>query len=173
MSRDELVDVIDENNHIIDTVPRYKMKEQHLPHRACYIGFCDRQGKFLVEIRTLSKDYSPGTFDAVVGGVMQHGEDPIESAKRELFEEIGVDANWPKVNFYPLDTLKIQKGEHFLYAYLYLAVADAITVRQESEVSGIMYVPYSEIVRLQDSCNFDSVTALTEIIKRAKDRKLI
>ena len=113
------------------------------------------------------------TFDAVVGGVMQHGEDPIESAKRELFEEIGVDANWPKVNFYPLDTLKIQKGEHFLYAYLYLAVADAITVRQESEVSGIMYVPYSEIVRLQDSCNFDSVTALTEIIKRAKDRKLI
>ena len=156
MSRDELVDVIDENNQIIDTVPRYTMREQHLPHRACYIGFCDRQGKFLVEIRTLSKDYSPGTFDAVVGGVMQHGEDPIESAKRELFEEIGVDANWPKVNFYPLDTLKIQKGEHFLYAYLYLAVADAITVRQESEVSGIMYVPNSEIVRIQDRFNCDS-----------------
>ena len=30
MSRDELVDVIDENNQIIDTVPRYKMREQHL-----------------------------------------------------------------------------------------------------------------------------------------------
>ena len=83
MSAHELVDIIDENNNVIETVERHIMRRDSLPHRASYIALRDRQGKFLVEIRTLCKDYAPGLFDACIGGVMQHGEDEIESAKRE------------------------------------------------------------------------------------------
>ena len=173
MSALELVDVVNEQNEIIETVSRAQMRKEHLPHRASYIAFLDRQGKFLVEVRTLCKDYSPGTFDPVIGGVMQHGEEEIESAKRELLEEINVDANSDKVEFYPLSTYKIQKGTHYLFAYLYLAKGDCITKRQQSEVSGILYLSLEDIYRLQDSCSHDSVVALTEIVKRAKEQDLL
>jgi len=75
MSAQELVDIVDRDNNVTDTVTRKEMRQKQLPHRASYIAVCNRGGKFLVEIRTLCKDYSPGTFDAVVGGVMQHGEE--------------------------------------------------------------------------------------------------
>ncbi|NLK84811.1 MAG: NUDIX domain-containing protein [Aeromonadales bacterium] len=173
MSCEELVDVVDENNSVLKTVTRKQMRQEQLPHRASYIAYMDRQGKFLVEIRTLCKDYSPGTFDAVVGGIMQHGEDPVESAKRELLEEVGVNADSDNIEFHPLGTLKISKDKHYLFAYLYLAKGDAITVRQQSEVSGVMFIEEKEIYRLADSCNFDSVTALKEIVKRAKEQNLL
>jgi|SRR5574344_353659 isopentenyldiphosphate isomerase len=175
MASDELVDVVDANNNIVKTVTRKQMRQEQLPHRASYIALCDRQNKFLVEIRTLCKDYSPGTFDAVVGGVMQHGEDEVESAKRELFEEVGVDADSKNIEFHNLGTYKIESnnGKHFFYAYLYLAKGDCLTVRQASEVSGVMFIDESEIFRLKDSTSYDSVVAFKEILQRARDKKII
>lgn len=171
MSANELVDIIDENNQVIKTVPRHEMRKDSLPHRASYIALRDRQGKFLVEIRTLCKDYAPGLFDACIGGVMQYGEDEVQSAKRELFEEVGVDADSNRVEFTALGTFKLPSSNgKYVYAYLYYALADVITVRQQSEVSGVMFIDESEILRLADSCTKDSVTAFKEIVLRAKEK---
>ncbi len=175
MSADELVDIVDEDNNVIDTVTRKVMRENKLAHRASYIACCDRQGRFLIEVRTLCKDYAPGLFDACVGGVMQHGEDPLISAKRELFEELGIDADAPGFEFIPMDTLKIRwkDGVHFLYAYLYFARGDSLTVRQKSEVSGLMFLTEDELLKLRQSCTSDSVKAFLEILMRARDRNLL
>ena len=175
MSATELVDIVNENNEVIKTVTRREMRQEQLPHRASYIAVMDRQNKYLVEIRTLCKDYSPGTFDAVVGGVMQHGEVFVEAAKRELLEEVGINADDKKNEFYPLGTLRIdgKTDNHFFYGYLYLCVADAITVRQQEEVSGVMFIEESEVLRLQDNCNYDSVVAFKEILKRAREGKIL
>ncbi|WP_406018816.1 NUDIX domain-containing protein [Succinivibrio sp.] len=175
MSATELVDIVDEDNNIVKTVTRKEMRKEQLPHRASYIAVMDHSGKFLIEIRTLCKDYSPGTFDAVVGGVMQHGEDEILSAKRELLEEIGVDADQPSCEFHSFGPYKIisKSGMRFFYGYLYLAITDSITVRQKSEVSGILYLSEEDVLRLADSTAYDSVVAFKEIVKRAKEQGLI
>jgi len=175
MSASELVDIVDEDNNVIDTVTRAKMRKDQLPHRASYIAVMDHRGKFLVEIRTLCKDYSPGTFDAVVGGVMQHGEDYVESAKRELFEEIGVDANSKNCKFFNFGPHKIisKSGMRFFYGYLYLAVTDSITVRQKSEVSGILYLSAEDLLLLADSTAYDSVVAFKEILRRAQEQGIL
>ncbi len=171
MSAEELVDIVDENNTVIDTITRKEMRLKKLPHRASYIACCDRQGRFVVEVRTLSKDYAPGLLDACVGGVIQHGEDLSLAAKRELLEEIGIDADKESTDFYSLGLMKIMwaDGQHFFYGYLYLAITDSITVRQQSEVSGIMYLNKTELMKLKDVCARDSVVAFEEIIKRAQD----
>lgn len=175
MSSTEQVDIVDRDNNVIKTVSRAQMRKEQLPHRASYIAVQNRQGKFLIEIRTLCKDYSPGTFDAVVGGVMQHGEDFLESAKRELFEEVGIDADSKGVEFYQLGTLCIEDkaSDHFFYGYLYLCITDCITIRQESEVSGVMYLDEKNVLLQQDNCNYDSVVAFREILKRAREQQII
>ena len=61
----------------------------------------------------------------------------------------------------------------YFYGYLYLAKTDLITKRQASEVSGIMYLPFEDIIKLKDSTTHDSVVALLEIIKRAKEKKIL
>ena len=132
MSAHELVDIIDENNNVIETVERHIMRRDSLP---------------------------------------QHGEDEIESAKRELLEEVGVNADSDKVSFTALGTYCLPSSNgKYVYAYLYYAVADVITVRQISEVSGVMFIEESEILRLQESCTKDSVTAFKEIVSRAKEK---
>lgn len=175
MSSQELVDIVDENNEVIKTVTRAQMRKEQLPHRASYIALCNSKGDFLVEVRTLSKDYAPGLFDAVVGGVIQHGEDFDLSAKRELLEEVGVDADLKDVEFYPLGAFKIvgKSKMRFFYGYLYLAKTDMITKRQASEVSGVMYLSYDDIIKLNNSTTHDSIVALTEIIKRSKENNLL
>ena len=175
MSSQELVDIVDENNEVIKTVTRAKMRKDQLPHRASYIALCNSKGNFLVEVRTLNKDYAPGLFDAVVGGVIQHGEDFDESAKRELLEEVGIDADLKEVEFHSLGNCKIlgKSKMRYFYGYLYLAKTDLITKRQASEVSGVMYLPFEDIIKLKDSTTHDSVVALLEIIKRAKEEKLL
>ena len=166
MSAQELVDIVDRDNNVTDTVTRKEMRQKQLPHRASYIAVCNRGGKFLVEIRTLCKDYSPGTFD---------GEEYVAAAKRELLEEVGINADDKKVDFYPLETLRIEdeKTDHFFYGYLYLAIADVITVRQASEVSGVMFIDKEDVLKQAKNCNYDSVVAFKEILKRAKAKGII
>jgi 8-oxo-dGTP pyrophosphatase MutT (NUDIX family) len=88
-SADEIVTIVDENNQIVDSVPRSVMRAQNLPHRACYILVFNSQQKLFLQKRTQSKDVYPGYYDIATGGVVLAGETYEESAERELAEEIG------------------------------------------------------------------------------------
>lgn len=171
----ELVDIVNEHNEVVEVVPRPEMRAMRLPHRASYIVCVNPEGRFLFEIRTLCKDYAPGLLDACIGGVVQAGEDPKVSARRELEEEVGLDAS--KLQFHDLGTMRIDypkdNPRSFLFGYLFLAVGDGITVRQASEVSGIMYLNLQEMRRLTACFATDSITAFDEILKRAKEKGLL
>ena len=174
MSSQELVDIVDENNEVIKTVTRAKMRKEQLPHRASYIALCNSKGNFLVEVRTLNKDYAPGLFDAVVGGVIQHGEDFDESAKRELLEEVGIDADLKEVEFHSLGNCKIvgKSKMRYFYGYLYLAKTDLITKRQASEVSGIMYLPFEDIIKLKKSKAKDTFGMPPFVLERKENKNI-
>ena len=171
----ELVDIVSEHDEVVDTVTRAQMRKGKLAHRACYIAFCNREGRFLVEVRTLSKDFAPGKFDVCIGGVLQHGEDIEEGSKRELLEEVGIDADNDNVVFEALGKKQIFYADkkHFLYAYLYFAKGDVITSRQKEEVSGIMYLDKEDVLSLGNNATADALEAFSEILSRASERNLI
>lgn len=173
MSATELVDIVNQSDEVVAVVPRQVMRQNVLPHRASYIVVMDANNRILVEIRTLSKDYAPGLFDACVGGVVQSGEDPILSAERELKEEIGVDSSL--IDFTSLGKIIIpyQSGKGFVIGYLFLARGDFISIRQHSEVSGIMLLNTKELDKLKSSCTYDSFIAYQEILHRAHESGLI
>ena len=87
---DEIVLIVDEQNHEVAQVSRRVMREGGLIHRACYILVFNRQREIFVQKRTMTKDIYPGYLDVATGGVVLAGESYEVSAKRELAEELGV-----------------------------------------------------------------------------------
>ena len=88
---EELVDVVDESDHIIQTVPRRVMRADRLRHRAAFIAILDGAGRLLVHSRSPQKDIWPSWCDIAVGGVVGVGESYLEAARRELAEEVGIN----------------------------------------------------------------------------------
>ncbi len=86
----ELVTIVDEEDRVIGTVPRWEMRKQRLVHRAAYVLVFNSKGQIFVHKRTASKDVYPGYRDVASGGVVLAGETYEEAARRELKEELGI-----------------------------------------------------------------------------------
>lgn len=89
---EELVDVVDESDHVVATVPRSVMRRENLRHRSVGILVRDSDGQVLIHRRSELKDVWPGQWDLAVGGVVASGEDYATAARRELAEEVGIPA---------------------------------------------------------------------------------
>ena len=86
---DELVDVVDEDDRVVATVPRRQMRQGQLLHRSTYVLLRNAAGEVLVHRRTESKDVFPGAYDVFAGGVCAAGESYDDCARREVAEELG------------------------------------------------------------------------------------
>jgi hypothetical protein len=94
-AKEELVDIVDENNECIGPRRRAEMREYKLRHRATYAFVRDSTGYFYVQKRSLIKDYCPGFWDPTPGGVVAAGESYEETNRREVEEEMGIPASSP------------------------------------------------------------------------------
>ena len=59
-------------------------------HRAAHIWIIARDGRFLLQRRSLRKENNPGLWDVSAAGHLSAGESAIEAAVRETFEELGL-----------------------------------------------------------------------------------
>ena len=66
--------------------------DKSLIHAVARIHVWDPQGRLLLQRRSLSKDIQPGKWDMAVGGHLLPGEKAEAAARREMREELGVDA---------------------------------------------------------------------------------
>ena len=66
--------------------------DKALIHAVARIHVWDAQGRLLLQRRSRSKDIQPGKWDMAVGGHLLPGEEAEAAARREMREELGVDA---------------------------------------------------------------------------------
>jgi isopentenyl-diphosphate delta-isomerase len=90
MSGDELIDVVDENDHVVRQATRREVRQGRLRHRSVYIFVFNPNGQLFVHRRTETKDIFPGYWDVAVGGVLGAGETYDHGAQREFAEELGI-----------------------------------------------------------------------------------
>jgi 8-oxo-dGTP pyrophosphatase MutT (NUDIX family) len=69
------------------------MRAERLRHRAVFVAVTNSGGELLVHRRSDAKDLWPGRWDIGAGGVVTAGEDYDAAARRELIEELGIDAS--------------------------------------------------------------------------------
>ena len=90
----EIFELYDANDYRV--VGRATRGECHadrsLIHAVARIHVWDAQGRLLLQLRSASKDIQPGKWDMAVGGHLLPGEEAEAAARREMREELGVEA---------------------------------------------------------------------------------
>ncbi|WP_027505355.1 NUDIX hydrolase [Rhodococcus sp. UNC23MFCrub1.1] len=94
MPDDEIVAVYDERGHVVGAAPRTEVYERGLWHASAGVLVRSTDGsRVYVHRRTTTKSVFAGMHDVLAGGVVDAGEDPRQTASRELAEELGVVAD--------------------------------------------------------------------------------
>lgn len=163
----EWVDIVNEENEVVAQATRAQMRAQCLRHRATYIVVHDGMGKILVQRRTEIKDFMPGKLDATAGGVVQSGEDMLESARREAEEELGIAA----VPFAEHGKFYFEDQHCRVWGGLFSCVSHGPFAMQESEVDEIIWMTPDEITARCDEFTDDSLKALSLWMSRNGDNR--
>ncbi len=126
----------------------YKQIEEGYYHMVVDILVEHVDGSFLLTKRDMRKDVYPGYWEASAGGSALSGEEPLDAAKRELFEETGLTAlSLELVSHTFRDT------SHSMF-YSYLAIVDSdkdSVVLQEGETVDYKWVDDRELIEYVDS----------------------
>jgi isopentenyl-diphosphate delta-isomerase len=90
---DEYFYVVDEADKVIGRATREECHSNpRLMHRSVYIFVLNEQNEIFIQKRSLSKDLYPGYYTGSATGHVDYGEDYDTAAKRELEEELGINA---------------------------------------------------------------------------------
>jgi len=147
---DELVDVVDESDRVVATVPRREVRRRNLLHRCTYVLLRNAAGEILVHRRTDTKDVFPGAHDVFSGGVCASGESYDDCARRELAEEFGVERTVLHRLF-----MHRYRGPHGqAWGAVYEARWDGPVRPQESEVAWHAWVAPEQLDRILDEQSF-------------------
>ena len=158
----ELVDVVDDDDHVVATVTRARMRAERLQHRAVSIAVLGTDGRLLVHRRADTKDVWPGMWDIAAGGVVAAGEDYDTAARRELGEELGIAAG-------VLVHLGAGRYVDEAVAMLgrgYLTVHDGPFTFTDGEIAEVRWVDRAALAALMDSERFvpDNVALLLPLL---------
>ena len=146
-SPDEIVVIVDAQNHVVGAAPRWEMRARRLCHRSTYILVFNSRGELFVHKRTRTKDVFPGYYDPAAGGVVLAGESYEESARRELAEELGIRdvPLTPLFDFYYADERSHVWGRAFSCAY-----EGELSLQAEEIERGAFMAP-ADVLRLAET----------------------
>jgi len=127
---DEVVALYDDGGRPAGIAPRSVMRAQNLRHAATGILVRDPWGRVYVHRRTQTKDVYPAHWDFTAGGVVLADEDPLEGARRELAEELGVTSELES-----LGEADYADSQTVYHAFRFVTTWDGPITPQASEVA--------------------------------------
>jgi 16S rRNA (adenine1518-N6/adenine1519-N6)-dimethyltransferase len=97
----ELFDVVDSENRVTGTASRHAVHTGGLSHRAVHIFVFNRAGNLFLQKRSRHKDMHPLKWDSSAAGHVNSGQDYVTTARRELIEELGIEAPITRIGAIP------------------------------------------------------------------------
>lgn len=116
----ELLDVVDEDDKVIAVRTRGEIHARGLMHRAVHILVFNSRGDVFLQKRSMSKDEQPGKWDSSAAGHVDSGEGYLDCARREIGEELGIDATQEFEMLFKLPASELTGNEHcMVYRYCF------------------------------------------------------
>ena len=155
---EEIFDIVDEKGQPTgETVTRSQAHAEGVRHRTAHIWVVRDNGdktEVLLQKRALNKDSFPGRYDTSSAGHIQAGDEPLESAIRELSEELGIQADADDLNFAGTFPIQYEKEFHgkmfrdneiaFVYVYDEDVDIDKLTIQKE-ELDSVEWFDLEEV----------------------------
>lgn len=88
----DLRDVVDEEDNVVGQATKQLISEKGLICRVSFIMLVDGKGRLLLQQRSASKRAYPLYWSGAVAGHLSSGESYEEAARREMMEELGIEA---------------------------------------------------------------------------------
>lgn len=154
----ELIAWVDETDRPLGALPRAELRARRLIGRGTFILLFNGAGEVCVHRRALSKALYPGYWDVAAGGMVLAAEDYLESAARELEEELGI----ADVNLREHGRFFFDQPDNRLWCAVFSAVSDAPLVLQPEEVLEARFIAPLEALREAQEMPYcpDSLLAL-------------
>ena len=156
----EYFDVCDEHGEPTgEIVDRETAHREGVRHRTAHVWIVrEHEGRteILLQKRSRNKDSFPGFYDTSSAGHIPAGAEPLDSARRELREELGLCAAPEELRLLGTASVCYEKTFHgrpfrdneFIRVYLYTGTVDAAALRlQEEEIERVDWFDLDEVSR--------------------------
>lgn len=148
MAGEELVDLVDEHDHVTGSATVRRCLEGGLLHRAVAVIVTRSNGKVLLQQRSKRDGWHPGLWTISSTGHVKKGESYGEAAKRELFEELGLDARLRRTKKYLLPPISAGGMTEHEWVTLYTCRTDSECVIDPVELEGVKVVGGPELSKM-------------------------
>ncbi|MBS7634353.1 NUDIX domain-containing protein [Candidatus Bathyarchaeota archaeon] len=91
-SEEEYLYVVDENDEVLGRAARSKCHREGLIHRSVYVVVINSKGEIFLQKHSMRKELYPGYYACSATEHVKYGESYEEAAKREMREELGIEA---------------------------------------------------------------------------------
>ena len=145
-----MIDVVDEQDNILKTVPRKEVIDNILRHRGIQIFVFNSKGEILIHKRTMTKDSFPGFYDMSICGHVDSGENYDETAQREIAEEIGAR----DVKIESLFKYSYEGDDNKVIAQAYKCIYDGEINFQKEEVETGFFVNIDKLKEMIEAEKF-------------------
>ena len=155
----ELFDIVDEQGRPTgDTVERSLAHARGIRHRTAHIWII-KDNQVLLQKRSLNKDSYPGEYDTSSAGHVTAADDVIDSALRELEEELGIKAAKDDLHYIGQFHIQYEEIFHdelfkdnevvFLYIYNQDVNIDDLTLQKE-EIESVAWFDFDDVKKAVD-----------------------
>jgi len=154
LQANQVLDVVDINDHEIGQATRGEIHEKGWFHRAVHILLFNSSGAVYIQRRSNSKDRHPMKLDSSAAGHVDSGETYLEAAKRELNEELGITADL--TSLLNIDACPETDNEHIV---IYEAHSDLTPIPNPEEIYDGAFIDSMELSDLMIKRSEDFVPA--------------
>lgn len=143
MSADEIVDVVDEYDHVVGALPRSRLVVTRSNHRVVHLLLRDGRGRLLLQrpSRASGKTFEWGSS---VAGHVRSGESYEAAAFRECSEELGIAPE----RLIAAGTTWIDEGGRRKFIGVFVGEESGSLSPDPSEVERVEAIPLPEVRRL-------------------------
>ncbi len=140
--KEELLEIVDNQNKPLGVMPRSEVHRQKLLHRSVLVLVYNKEKKLYLQQRSYKKDRYPGFWDLSASGHILVGESAEEAALRELKEELNIELN--RVKFVHKISASKETDNEFIYLFS-TGTCSQIPIPNAKEVIRGIFVSKSEL----------------------------
>lgn len=139
----EIFDIVNEKNEVIGREKRKIVHEKGLWHRAVHIFIFNSKGELLLQKKSKNSDLSAEKWTSSCSGHLGTDKNYLNSAKRELKEELGIETGLKEI----AETKEDIPNDRTFFR-LYEGKYDGEFRIQKEELSEIAFYPFAAVLKM-------------------------